>query len=125
MVICNCIKALFNIALKKFAKMFSTKRKTKDLVAVRNMKCMYLNPTYLQLHTLLSNKSAFFTLFRYVTTTPNITREGFFDWMNYFLSNGNLCYILSENTEVSLLQPRQISIHVNIVNNEILTQNAT
>lgn len=66
-----------------------------------------------------------FTLFRYVTTTPNITREGFFDWMNYFLSNGNLCYILSENTEVSLLQPRQISIHVNIVNNEILTQNAT
>lgn len=125
MVICNCIKALFNIALKKFAKMFSTKRKTKDLLAVRNIKCMYLNPTYLQLHTSLSNKSAFFTLFRYVTITPNITREGFFDWMNYFLSNGNLCYILSENTEVSLLQPRQISIHVNIVNNEILTQNAT
>lgn len=51
MVICNCIKALFNIALKKFAKMFSTKRKTKDLLAVRNIKCMYLNPTYLQLHT--------------------------------------------------------------------------
>lgn len=51
MVICNCIKALFNIALKKFAKMFSNKRKTKDLVAVRNIKCMYLNPTYLQLHT--------------------------------------------------------------------------
>lgn len=32
------IKALFNIALKKFAKMFSNKRKTKDLVAVRNIK---------------------------------------------------------------------------------------
>lgn len=41
------IKALFNIALKKFAKMFSTKRKTKNLLAVRNIKCMYLNPTYL------------------------------------------------------------------------------